>query len=157
MAKHPPFLVTIIQKIKNVENLSFQHFQQVFNNKLHKEIRQNDKHSTIQQVFNKFSTTKKAINKRSNEKKNKFSTVSTLLLLRLQKVNIKRKRGVNRHKIDKEACAGNKNAMYKTISISDGYEKTETVGKSGKPIKAKTASEHHGRNQKRKIRIVTMR
>ena len=44
---------TIIQKIKNVENLSFQHFQQVFNNKLHKEIRQNDEHSTIQQVFNK--------------------------------------------------------------------------------------------------------
>jgi len=44
---------TIIQKIENVENLSFQHFQQVFNNKLHKEIRQNDEHSTIQQVFNK--------------------------------------------------------------------------------------------------------
>jgi hypothetical protein len=44
---------TIIQKIKNVENLSFQHFQQVFNIKLHKEIRQNDEHSTIQQVFNK--------------------------------------------------------------------------------------------------------
>lgn len=44
MAKHPPFLVTIIQKIKNVENLSFQHFQQVFNNKLQKEIRQNDEH-----------------------------------------------------------------------------------------------------------------
>lgn len=53
MAKHPPFLVTIIQKIENVENLSFQHFPQVFNNKLHKEIRQNDEHSTIQQVFNK--------------------------------------------------------------------------------------------------------
>jgi hypothetical protein len=30
-----------------VENLSFQHFQQVFNNKLHKEIRHNDEHSTI--------------------------------------------------------------------------------------------------------------
>nr|DAD67144.1 MAG TPA: hypothetical protein [Microviridae sp. cty645] len=44
---------TIIQKIENVENLSFQHFQQVFNNKLHKKIRQNDEHSTIQQVFNK--------------------------------------------------------------------------------------------------------
>ena len=44
---------TIIQKIENVENLSFQHFQQVFNNKLHKEIRQNNEHSTIQQVFNK--------------------------------------------------------------------------------------------------------
>nr|DAR40264.1 MAG TPA: hypothetical protein [Microviridae sp.] len=27
--------------------------------------------------------------------------------------------------------------MYKTISISDGHEKTETVGKSGKPIKAR--------------------
>lgn len=76
MAKHPPFLVTIIQKIKNVENSSFQHFQQVFNNKLHKEIRQNDEHSTIQQ-FNKFSSTKfstgkKAINKRSNVKKTSF-------------------------------------------------------------------------------------
>ena len=44
---------TIIQKIENVENLSFQHFQQVFNNKMHKEIRHNDEHSTIQQVFNK--------------------------------------------------------------------------------------------------------
>lgn len=53
MAKHPPFLVTKIQKIKIVENLSFQHFQQVFNNKLHKEIRHNDEHSTIQQVINK--------------------------------------------------------------------------------------------------------
>ena len=53
VTKHPPFLVTIIQKIKNVENLSFQHFQQVFNIKLHKEIRHNDEHSTIQQVFNK--------------------------------------------------------------------------------------------------------
>ena len=53
MAKHPPFLVTIIQKIENMENLSFKHFQQVFNNKLHKEIRHNDEHSTIQQVFNK--------------------------------------------------------------------------------------------------------
>ena len=53
MFYHPPFLETIIQKIKNVENLSFQHFQQVFNNKLHKEIRQNNEHSTIQQVFNK--------------------------------------------------------------------------------------------------------
>lgn len=57
MAKHPPFLVTIIQKIEIVENLSFQHFQQVFNNKLHKEIRHNDEHSTIstsfQQVFNR--------------------------------------------------------------------------------------------------------
>ena len=59
MEKHPPFLVTIIQKIKNVENLSFQHFQQVFNNKLHKEIRQNDEHSTIQQVFNKVFNRKK--------------------------------------------------------------------------------------------------
>ena len=47
--------------------------------------------------------------------------------------------------------------MYKTISISDGYEKTETVGKSGEPIKARTANGHHGRNQKRKIRTVTMR
>ena len=37
--KTSPFFVTIIQKIENVENLSFQHFQQVFNNKLHKEIR----------------------------------------------------------------------------------------------------------------------
>ena len=53
MAIHPPFLVTIIQKKENVENLSFPHFQQVFNNKLHKEFRQNDEHSTIQQVFNK--------------------------------------------------------------------------------------------------------
>lgn len=44
---------TIIQKIETVEKLSFQHFQQVFNNKLHKEIRQNDELSTIQQVFNK--------------------------------------------------------------------------------------------------------
>ena len=62
VAKHPPFLVTIIQKIENVENLSFQHFQQVFNNKLQKEIRQNDEHSTIQQVFNKTFNRKKAIN-----------------------------------------------------------------------------------------------
>lgn len=53
MAKHPPFLATTVQKIENVENLSFQHFQQVFNNKLHKEIRQNDEQSTIKQVFNK--------------------------------------------------------------------------------------------------------
>ena len=67
------------------------------------------------------------------------------------------KRGVIRHKIDKEACAGNKNAMYKTISISDGYEKTATMGKSGKPIKTRTANGHHGRSQKRKIRIITMR
>ena len=59
MAKHPPFLVTIIQKIKNVENLSFQHFQQVFNIKLHKGFHHNDELSTIQQVFNKFSTIKK--------------------------------------------------------------------------------------------------
>lgn len=50
---HPPFLVTKIQKIEIVENLSFQHFQQVFNNKLHKEIRHYDEHSTIQQVINK--------------------------------------------------------------------------------------------------------
>lgn len=72
MAKHPPFLVTIIQKIENVENLSFQHFQQVFNNKLHKEIRQNDEHSTIQKFSTKFSTGKKTINKRSNVKKTSF-------------------------------------------------------------------------------------
>jgi hypothetical protein len=57
--KTSPLFVTIIQKIKNVENLSFQHFQQVFNNKLHKEIRQNDEHSTIQQVFNKVFNRKK--------------------------------------------------------------------------------------------------
>lgn len=69
MAKHPPFLITIIQKIKNVENLSFQHFQQVFNNKLHKEIRHFDEHSTIQQSFQQ---SKKAINKRSNVKKTSF-------------------------------------------------------------------------------------
>ena len=72
MEKHPPFLVTIIPKIENVENLSFQHFQQVFNNKLHKEISQNDEHSTIQQVFNKFSTSKKGNNKRNNVKKTSF-------------------------------------------------------------------------------------
>lgn len=53
MTKHPPFLVTIIQKIENVENLSFQHFQQVFNIKLHKGFRHFDELSTIQQVFNK--------------------------------------------------------------------------------------------------------
>lgn len=53
MGKHPPFLVIIIQKIENVENLNFQHFQQVFNNKLHKGIHQNNEHSTIQQIFNK--------------------------------------------------------------------------------------------------------
>ena len=53
VVKHPPFLATIIQKKENVENLSFQHFQQVFNNKLHKEIRHYDEHSTFQQVFNK--------------------------------------------------------------------------------------------------------
>nr|DAR61542.1 MAG TPA: hypothetical protein [Microviridae sp.] len=53
MAKHPPFLATRIPKTKSVENLSFQHFQQVFNNKLHKEIRHNDELSTIQQVFKK--------------------------------------------------------------------------------------------------------
>lgn len=40
-------------KISAVENLSFQHFQQVFNKKLHKEFRHYDEHSTIQQVFNK--------------------------------------------------------------------------------------------------------
>lgn len=44
---------TIIQKIENVENLSFQHFQQVFNNKLHNDFRHFDELSTIQQVFNK--------------------------------------------------------------------------------------------------------
>nr|DAR58877.1 MAG TPA: hypothetical protein [Microviridae sp.] len=27
--------------------------------------------------------------------------------------------------------------MYKTISISDGHEKTAAMGKSGKPIKAR--------------------
>ena len=32
--------------------------------------------------------------------------------------------------------------MYKTISIPDGHEKTTAVGKSGKPIKARTASGH---------------
>ena len=69
----------------------------------------------------------------------------------LQQVNIKRKRGVNRHKIDKETCAGNKNAMHKTISISDGHEKTTAVGKSGEPIEARTSNGHHGRSQKRKI------
>ena len=70
MAKHPPFLATIIHKIENVENLSFQqatiihkienvenlsfqHFQQVFNTKVHNKISHNDEHSTIQQVFNK--------------------------------------------------------------------------------------------------------
>ena len=53
MAKHPPFLATIIQKIENVENLSFKHFQQVFNNKLHKGFRHYDELSTFQQVFNK--------------------------------------------------------------------------------------------------------
>nr|DAE72768.1 MAG TPA: hypothetical protein [Microviridae sp.] len=42
-----------------MEKLSFQHFQQVFNNKLHKEIRHNDEHSTIQQVFNKVFNNKK--------------------------------------------------------------------------------------------------
>ena len=56
---------TIIQKKENVENLSFQHFQQVFNNKLHKEIRQNDEHSTIQQVFNK------VFNRQKDNKKTK--------------------------------------------------------------------------------------
>ena len=54
-----PLFVAIIQKIENVENLSFQHFKQVFNNKLHKEIRQNDEHSTTQQVFNKVFNRKK--------------------------------------------------------------------------------------------------
>ena len=53
MAKNPPFLVKKIQKIEIVENLSFQHFPQVFNNKLHKGFRHYDEHSTIQQVFNK--------------------------------------------------------------------------------------------------------
>ena len=72
MAKHPPFLVTIIQKKESVENLSFQHFQQVFNNKLHKEIRHNDELSTIQQIFNKVFNRKKAINKRNNVKKTSF-------------------------------------------------------------------------------------
>ena len=47
--------------------------------------------------------------------------------------------------------------MYRTISISDGHEKTTAVGKSGKPIQARTATGHHGRNQKRKVRIITMR
>lgn len=69
-----PLFVTIIQKIENVENLSFQHFQQVFNNKLHKEIRHNNEHSTIQQVFNKVFKNKKAINKRSNVKKQVFNS-----------------------------------------------------------------------------------
>ena len=59
MVKHPLFLETKIQKIKNVENLNFQHFQQVFNKKLHKEIRHNNEHSTIQQVFNKVFNRKK--------------------------------------------------------------------------------------------------
>lgn len=58
--ENTPLFATINQKIKNVENLSFQHFQQVFNNKLHKEIRQNDEHSTIQQVFNKVFNRKKS-------------------------------------------------------------------------------------------------
>nr|DAU89825.1 MAG TPA: hypothetical protein [Microviridae sp.] len=31
----------------------FQHFQQVFNIKVHNKIHHNDEHSTIQQVFNK--------------------------------------------------------------------------------------------------------
>ena len=58
--KTSPFLVTIIKKKKeSVENLSFQHFQQVFNNKLHKEIRHNDELSTIQQIFNKVFNRKK--------------------------------------------------------------------------------------------------
>ena len=53
VVKHLPFLVTIIQKIENVETLSFQQKTWVFNNKLHKEIRHNDEQSTIQQIFNK--------------------------------------------------------------------------------------------------------
>ena len=68
MAKHPPFLVTIIQKIENVENLSFQQFQQVFN----KEINKKNWPLTNFQQFNKFltklSTRKKVINMRINAK-----------------------------------------------------------------------------------------
>ena len=59
-----PFFSNNNLKIESVENLSFPHFQQVFNNKLHKEIRQNDKHSTIQQVFNKVFNRQKAIKKK---------------------------------------------------------------------------------------------
>lgn len=67
-----PLFVTIIQKIKNVENLSFQHFQQVFNNKLHKEIRQMTNIQQFNKFSKKFSTGKKAINKRNNVKKTSF-------------------------------------------------------------------------------------
>lgn len=51
----------------------FQHFQQVFNIKMHKEIRHNDEHSTIQQVFQQnFQQHFKTIN---NGTTLKFSTI----------------------------------------------------------------------------------
>lgn len=73
MAKHPPFFSNNNPKNRECGKLGFSTgFQQVFNNKLHKEIRQNDEHSTIQQVFNKVFKRQKAINKHSNVKKTSF-------------------------------------------------------------------------------------
>jgi hypothetical protein len=53
-------LTTFMSGASYVENLSFQHFQQVFNTKVHNKIRHNDELSTIQQVFNKIFNRQKS-------------------------------------------------------------------------------------------------